>query len=69
MSKLKVLFLCNGNACRSQMAEGWAKVLHSDCIDVYSAGTAPHGLDPNSVTVMAKCSPLIVRFGMKFRHL
>lgn len=54
MSKLKVLFLCTGNACRSQMAEGWAKSLQSDCIEAYSAGTNPHGLDPNSVVVMAE---------------
>lgn len=51
---LKVLFLCTGNACRSQMAEGWAKHLKSDVIEAYSAGTSPHGLDPKSVQVMAE---------------
>jgi arsenate reductase len=51
---LKVLFLCTGNACRSQMAEGWAKALNSDVIEAYSAGTSPQGLDPHSVEVMAK---------------
>lgn len=54
MSKLKVLFLCTGNACRSQMAEGWAKALKPDVIEAYSAGTAPHGLDPRSVETMAE---------------
>ncbi|MGD9727127.1 MAG: arsenate reductase ArsC [Candidatus Melainabacteria bacterium] len=54
MPKLKVLFLCTGNACRSQMAEGWAKALQSDVIEAYSAGTQPHSLDPRSVAVMAE---------------
>jgi arsenate reductase len=52
MSKLKVLFLCTGNACRSQMAEGWARALKTNELDAYSAGTSPHGLDPHSVIVM-----------------
>ena len=52
MGKLKVLFLCTGNACRSQMAEGWARHLHGARIDAYSAGVAPHGLDPCAVRVM-----------------
>lgn len=54
MSKPRVLFLCTGNACRSQMAEGWARHLHPDRLDAYSAGIAPHGLDPRAVTVMAE---------------
>jgi len=52
--KLKVLFLCTGNSCRSQMAEGWARHLKSDVIDAYSAGIETHGLNPNAVKVMAK---------------
>lgn len=52
--KLKVLFLCTGNSCRSQMAEGWARYLRGDQIDAYSAGTQPHGLNPNAVKVMAE---------------
>src|SRR5512136_158977 len=52
--KLKVLFLCTGNACRSQMAEGWARALKGDVIKAYSAGTEPHGLDPRAVKVMAE---------------
>jgi arsenate reductase len=50
--KLKVLFLCTGNSCRSQMAEGWARKLKGDVIDVYSAGIETHGLNPNAVKVM-----------------
>jgi arsenate reductase (thioredoxin) len=54
VKKLKVLFLCTGNACRSQMSEGWAHHLRSDQIEAYSAGVAPHGLDPRAVKVMAE---------------
>ena len=54
MSKLNVLFLCTGNSCRSQMAEGWAKHLRGDLINSYSAGIEVHGLNPNAVTVMAE---------------
>ena len=53
-SKLKVLFLCTGNSCRSQMAEGWARALRSDTIEPYSAGLETHGLNPNAVKVMAE---------------
>ncbi len=52
--KMKVLFLCTGNSCRSQMAEGWARHLKSDVIDAFSAGTLTHGLNPNAVKVMAE---------------
>jgi arsenate reductase len=52
--KLKVLFLCTGNSCRSQMAEGWVRALKGDCVEAHSAGTAPHGLDPRAVCVMAE---------------
>jgi len=50
----KVLFLCTGNSCRSQMAEGWARYLYGDRLDVYSAGTDPHGVDPRAVKVMTE---------------
>ena len=52
--KLKVLFLCTGNSCRSQMAEGWARHLKGDVIEAYSAGIETHGLNPNAVKVMAE---------------
>ena len=54
MPRLRVLFLCTGNSCRSQMAEGWARALKSDCIEPFSAGVDPHGLDPRAVQVMAE---------------
>jgi arsenate reductase (thioredoxin) len=53
MPKLKVLFLCTGNSCRSQMAEGWARRLKGGVINAYSAGTQPKALDPLAVRVMA----------------
>ncbi|RME31441.1 MAG: arsenate reductase ArsC [Candidatus Zixiibacteriota bacterium] len=51
---LKVLFLCTGNSCRSQMAEGWTRHLKGDVIEPYSAGTETHGLNPLAVKVMAE---------------
>jgi arsenate reductase len=54
MNKPKVLFLCTGNACRSQMAEGWARRLKGDQIEAYSAGVEPHGMNPLAVKVMAE---------------
>jgi arsenate reductase (thioredoxin) len=51
---LKVLFLCTGNSCRSQMAEGWARHLKGTEIEPYSAGTEVHGLNPDAVHVMAE---------------
>lgn len=52
--KLKVLFLCTGNSCRSQMAEGWARQLKGDCIDAYSAGIETHGMNARAVQVMGE---------------
>jgi arsenate reductase len=51
---LKILFLCTGNSCRSQMAEGWARHLQSDLVEPYSAGIEMHGLNPSAVKVMAE---------------
>jgi arsenate reductase len=50
--KLKLLFLCTGNACRSQMAEGWARHLKSDTIEAFSAGVMPAGVSTRAITVM-----------------
>ena len=52
--KLKVLFLCTGNSCRSQMAEGWTRALKGDRIEAFSAGIETHGLNPRAVKVMAE---------------
>lgn len=52
--KLNVLFLCTGNSCRSQMAEGWCRQMKSDIIEAYSAGIETHGLNPYAVKVMAE---------------
>jgi len=54
VAKPKLLFLCTGNSCRSQMAEGWARALRGDVLEVYSAGIATHGLNPRAVQVMAE---------------
>jgi arsenate reductase (thioredoxin) len=54
MSPMKVLFLCTGNSCRSQMAEGWARHLRGDAIEAYSAGLEKHGMNPHAVKVMAE---------------
>ena len=51
---LKILFLCTGNSCRSQMAEGWARHLKGDVLEAYSAGIETHGLNPKAVQVMAE---------------
>jgi arsenate reductase len=54
MDKKKVLFLCTGNSCRSQMAEGWTRHLLSDQIEAASAGVIKHGVDPRAIKVMAE---------------
>ncbi|MCL6633797.1 MAG: arsenate reductase (thioredoxin) [Alicyclobacillus herbarius] len=52
MTKKRVYFLCTGNSCRSQMAEGWARYLGGDKIEVHSAGVEAHGLNPRAVAAM-----------------
>ena len=53
-NKISLLFLCTGNSCRSQMAEGWTRALKGDFFNVYSAGVETHGLNPNAVKVMSE---------------
>src|SRR5512133_2312066 len=65
VQKLKVLFLCTGNSCRSQMAEGWARALRGDVIEPYSAGIETHGLNPNAVKIMAEAGVDISRHRSK----
>lgn len=67
MPKLKVMFLCTGNSCRSQMAEGWARHLKGDVIDAYSSGVDPHGMNPNAVRVMAEAGVDIT--GQSSKHV
>ena len=62
---IKVLFLCTGNSCRSQMAEGWTRKLKGDQIDAFSAGVETHGLNPNAVKVMAEAGVDISRHHSK----
>lgn len=52
MTKKTIYFLCTGNSCRSQMAEGWAKKHLGNDWNVYSAGIEAHGLNPNAVKAM-----------------
>ena len=49
---IRIMFLCTGNSCRSQMAEGLAKALGEGKAEVYSAGLEPHGINPRAVAVM-----------------
>lgn len=51
---IKILFLCTGNSCRSQIAEGWTRALKGDIITACSAGIEKHGLNPYAVKVMAE---------------
>ena len=63
--KINVLFLCTGNSCRSQMAEGWARHLKNDVIEPYSAGIEKHGLNQLAVEVMAEAGVDISRHESK----
>ena len=52
MTKKNVLFLCTGNSCRSQMAEGWTRHLLAEQVEPYSAGIEAHGMNTNAIRVM-----------------
>ena len=51
---MKVLFLCTGNSCRSQMAEGWLRALGGGAVDAASAGIEAHGKNPRAIAAMAE---------------
>jgi arsenate reductase len=61
LQKLKILFLCTGNSCRSQMAEGWARALKGDLVEPYSAGIEAHGLNADAIRVMQEAGVNISR--------
>ena len=54
--KPRILFLCTGNSCRSQMAEGWLRALHGNRFAALSAGIVAHGMNPLAQQVMAEAS-------------
>ena len=62
----KIIFLCTGNSCRSQMAEGWGEKLLAGKAEVFSAGTAPGQVDPRAIKVMAEAGVDIS--GHRSRH-
>jgi len=51
---MNILFLCTGNSCRSQMAEGWTNHLKGGMLTAYSAGVETHGMNPYAIKVMAE---------------
>ena len=57
----QILFLCTGNSCRSQMAEGWTRALHPHRYAAHSAGLQAHGLNPHAVEVMREAGVDITR--------
>ncbi len=61
LKKIKILFLCTGNSCRSQMAEGWTRALKGEEIEAFSAGVETHGLNPLAVKVMVEAGVDISR--------
>lgn len=52
MMKKKILVLCTGNSCRSQMAEGYLRHFAKDKAQIYSAGVETHGVNPRAVQIM-----------------
>jgi arsenate reductase len=54
IDKIRILFLCTGNSCRSQMTEGWARHLKGEEIEAYSAGVSPRGVDRRAVRAMSE---------------
>ena len=54
INKTRILYLCTGNSCRSQMAEAWTNKLKGDLFKAYSAGIEPKTVDPRAVKAMAE---------------
>ena len=52
--KKRILFLCTGNSCRSQMAEAWTRLLKGNGFEAYSAGVQPKAIDPRAIKAMAE---------------
>ncbi len=52
--KKKILVLCTGNSCRSQIAHGYLQLFGEDKVEVYSAGVETHGVNPRAITIMAE---------------
>lgn len=67
LKKTTLLFLCTGNSCRSQMAEGWARHILSDSVEAYSAGTNPKGVDQRAIKAMLEAGVDIS--GQRSRHI
>jgi len=65
--KTKVLFLCTGNSCRSQMAQAWLRTLVGDRFEVYSAGLEPHDIHPMTIQVMEEAG--VDMSGYRSKHL
>ncbi|MCD6388789.1 MAG: arsenate reductase ArsC [Desulfobulbaceae bacterium] len=63
--KRKILFLCTGNSCRSQMAEGWVKYFRKNDIESWSAGVEIHGMNRRAIQVMAEAGVDISNFKSK----
>jgi arsenate reductase len=64
---MRVLFLCTENSCRSQMAEGWARALHPERIDAFSAGIDPAEIGAQALRVMAEAGVDIS--GQRSKHV
>jgi arsenate reductase len=54
LMKTRILVLCTGNSCRSQMAHGYLEQMGGDKVEVYSAGVETHGLNPGAIAIMAE---------------
>jgi arsenate reductase (thioredoxin) len=65
---VRILFLCTGNSCRSQMAEGWTRHLKPGVIEAYSAGIETHGLNPLAIKVMQEAGVDISQQRSKHVH-